>query len=159
MRDVFIVGVGMTKFGVQPEMSSAELARNAVKAALADARASVADIGAGFYANTVGGAIEEQYGMKGQHALRAMGVQGGPLFNIENACAGGTSAFNLAVTQVGAGLTDVALAVGTEKMNTDDREKRARSFGQPMDIAAMKVFLERIGPSVAEPARSAPMNH
>ena len=150
MREVFIVGVGMTKFGVQPDKSSAELARNAVQSALADAGASVADVGAAFYANTVGGAIEEQYGMKGQHALRAMGVQGGPLFNIENACAGGTSAFNLAVTQVGAGLTDVALAVGTEKMNTDDREKRARTFGQPMDIAAMKVFLERVGPSVAD---------
>ncbi|MCC7462794.1 MAG: thiolase family protein [Gammaproteobacteria bacterium] len=150
MREVFIVGVGMTKFGVQPELSSAELARSAVKAALTDAHAAVADIDVSFYANTVGGAIEEQYGMKGQHALRAMGVQGGPLYNVENACAGGATAFNLAAAQVGAGLAEVALAVGTEKLNTDDREKRARSFGQPLDIAAMKVFLERIGPSVAD---------
>ena len=150
MRDVYIVGVGITKFGVQPEISSAELARSAVKAALLDAGATAADVGATFYANTVGGAIEEQHGMKGQHALRVIGIQGGPLVNVENACAGGATAFNLAVTQVGAGLTDVALAVGAEKMNTDDREKRARTFGQPQDIAAMKLFLERVGPSVGD---------
>jgi acetyl-CoA acetyltransferase len=150
MREVFVVGVGMTRFGVQPDQSSAALARSAVLAALADARATPGDVGATFYANTVAGAIEGQYGMKGQHALRPIGIQGGPLVNVENACAGGATAFNLAVLQVGAGLTDVALAVGTEKMNTDDREQRARTFGQPEDIAAMKVFLERMAPSVAD---------
>jgi acetyl-CoA acetyltransferase len=150
MREVFVVGVGMTRFGVQPDQSSAGLARSAVLAALADARAAPGDVGATFYANTVAGAIEGQYGMKGQHALRPIGIQGGPLVNVENACAGGATAFNLAVLQVGAGLTDVALAVGTEKMNTDDREQRARTFGQPEDIAAMKVFLERMAPSVAD---------
>jgi acetyl-CoA acyltransferase len=150
MREVFIVGVGMTRFGVQPELGSGDLARSAVQAALADARATPADVGTSFYANTVGGAIEGQYGMKGQHALRAIGIQGGPLINVENACAGGATAFNMAVAQVGAGLAEVALAVGTEKMNTDDRDKRARTFGQPLDVAAMKLFLERIGPSVAD---------
>jgi len=150
MREVFIVGVGMTRFGAHPDQSSFELARSAVQAALADAGAKAADVGATFYANTVAGAIENQYGAKGQHALRPIGIQGGPLVNVENACAGSSTAFNLAVTQVGAGITDVALALGAEKMNTDDREKRARSFGQPYDIAAMKVFLERMGPSVAD---------
>jgi acetyl-CoA acyltransferase len=150
MREVFIVGVGMTRFGAHPDQSSADLARSAVQTALTDARAAAADVGATFYANTVAGAIEGQYGMKGQHALRPIGIQGGPLVNVENACAGGATAFNLAVLQVGAGLADVALAVGTEKMNTDDRDKRARTFGQPQDVAAMKAFVERVGPSVED---------
>jgi len=150
MREVYIVGVGMTRFGVHADQGSAELARTAVQAALADARAAAADVEASFYANTVAGAIEGQYGAKGQHALRPIGIQGGPLVNVENACAGSATAFNLAVTQVGAGLVEVALAVGAEKMNTEDREQRARAFGQPQDVAAVKAFVERLGPSVAD---------
>jgi acetyl-CoA acyltransferase len=142
MREVFIVGVGMTAFGVHAGRSSGELAREAVQKALADAGAAAADVGATFYANTVGGAIEGQFGMKGQHALRPLGIEGGPLVNVENACAGSSTALNLAVTQVAAGLADVALAVGTEKLNTDDRVKRAGAFGQPLDVAAMQEFLD-----------------
>jgi acetyl-CoA acetyltransferase len=142
MREVFIIGVGMTPFGVHPERSTGDMAREAVTKALADAGAAAVDVGATFYANTVSGAIEGQYGMKGQHALRPLGIEGGPLINIENACAGSSTCLNLAITQVGAGLADVALAVGSEKLNTDDRVKRASAFGQPLDVDAMKKFLD-----------------
>lgn len=150
MRDVFIIGVGMTPFGAHAQRSTGDMARDAVTKALADAGATVADVGATFYANTVGGAIEGQFGMNGQHALRPLGIEGGPLVNIENACAGSSTALNLAVTQVGAGLVEVALAVGSEKLNTDDRAKRASAFGQPLDVAAMKEFLERHSPAAAD---------
>ncbi len=150
MREVFIVGVGMTAFGVHAERSSGDLAREAVQKALADAGACAADVGATFYANTVSGAIEGQYGMKGQHALRPLGIESGPLVNIENACAGSSTSLNLAVTQVGAGLTDVALALGAEKLNTEDREKRAGAFLQPLDVAQMQEFLDAYASRVAD---------
>lgn len=150
MREVFIVGVGMTAFGVHAERSSGDLAREAVQKALADAGAAAADVGATFFANTVSGAIEGQYGMKGQHALRPIGIEGGPLVNVENACAGSSTALNLAVTQVAAGLAEVALAVGTEKLNTEDRVRRAGAFGQPLDVAAMQEFLDAYAPRVAD---------
>jgi acetyl-CoA acyltransferase len=150
MREVFIVGVGMTPFGVHAQRSTGDMAQDAVTKALADAGATAADVGATFYANTASGAIEGQFGMKGQHALRPLGIEGGPLVNIENACAGSSTALNLAVTQVGAGLADVALAVGSEKLNTDDRAKRAGAFGQPLDVAAMKEFLERYSDAAAD---------
>jgi acetyl-CoA acetyltransferase len=54
------------------------------------------------------------------------------------------------VTQVAAGLADVALAVGSEKLNTDDRAKRAGAFGQPLDVGAMKEFVDSHGPKVAD---------
>lgn len=142
MREVFIIGVGMTPFGVHAQRSTGDMAQEAVTKALADAGATASDVGATFYANTVSGAIEGQFGMKGQHALRPLGIEGGPLVNIENACAGSSTSLNLAVTQVGAGLAEVALAVGSEKLNTDDRVKRAGAFGQPLDVAAMKEFLD-----------------
>lgn len=150
MREVFVIGVGMTAFGVHADRSTSDMAREAVNKALDDAGAKASDVGATFYANTVSGAIEGQYGMKGQHALRPLGIEGGPLVNIENACAGSSTSLNLAVTQVAAGMTDVALAVGSEKLNTDDRAKRAGAFGQPLDVAAMKEFVEAYGPKVAD---------
>src|SRR3954465_11140489 len=124
MREVFIVGVGMTPFGVHMEKSTADLAREAVSAALADAGAKAADLEAVVFANTAQGSIEGQHGVKGQHALRPIGVQGAPFFNVENACTGSSTALNLAFRQVAGGFAEVALAVGSEKLNTPDREKR-----------------------------------
>ena len=86
MREVFIVGVGMTPFGVHMDKSTGDLAREAVTAALADAGAKASDLEGVVYANTAQGAIEGQHGIKGQYALRPIGVQGAPFFNIENAC-------------------------------------------------------------------------
>ncbi len=150
MREVFVVGVGMTSFGVHAQQSSGELAREAVSKALSDAGASARDVGISFYANTVGGAIEGQYGVKGQHALRPLGIEGGPVVNVENACAGSATAFYLAASHVAAGLAEVGLAVGAEKLNTDDRAKRASSFSQPLDVSAAKAFLDTYGPRAAD---------
>ncbi len=53
-----------------------------------------------------------------------IGIEGIPIFNIENACASGSSAVNLAVQSLRAGTTDVALALGAEKMNIADKRTR-----------------------------------
>ena len=142
MREVFIVGVGMTPFGVHLDRSTADLAREAVSSALADAGAKASELEAVVYANTAQGAIEGQHGVKGQHALRPIGVEGAPFFNTENACTGSSTALNLAFMQVAGGFADVAMAVGAEKLNTPDREKRMAAFGQPDDLAAVTAFVE-----------------
>ena len=150
MRDVFIVGVGMTPFGNHIDESVGDLARAAVTAALADAGAQASDLEAVVFANTAQGSIEGQNGIKGQHALRPIGVQGAPFFNVENACAGSSTALNLAVMQVAGGFAEVAMAVGAEKLNTPDRDKRLAAFGQPEDIAAITRFVETYSPLVAD---------
>jgi acetyl-CoA acetyltransferase len=150
MREVFIVGVGMTRFGVHADRSTADLAREAVTSALADAGAKASDLQAIVYANTAQGAIEGQYGVKGQHALRPIGIEGAPFFNVENACTGSSTALNLAFMQVAGGFADVAMAVGAEKLNTPDREKRLAAFGQPDDLAAVTQFVETYSPLVAD---------
>ena len=150
MREVFVLGVAMTPFGRHLAEPCAELGRQAAQAALADAGIGVADLGIVFYANTVQGAIEGQYGMKGQHALLPMGVDGTPLVNVENACTGGSTAFNLAVAQVASGAVEFALAVGAEKLNTEDRARRQASFSQPGDLAQISQFLERYSELVAD---------
>lgn len=143
MREVYIIGVAMTHFGIHPEKSVADLAQEAVKGALGDAGISASDLGAVFFANTAQGSIEGQHGIKGQHALRPIGVAGMPFYNVENACTGSSSALNLAFIQVAGGFADVAMAVGAEKLHTDDREKRLATFGQPQDLKQVSAFVKR----------------
>ena len=148
MREVYVVGVGMTKFGVHADKTTPDLAQEAVTAALADAGASASDIEATFFANTAMGAIENQHGAKGQHSLRPIGIGGGMFVNVENACTGSATALNLAFAQVAGGFCDVAMAVGAEKLHTPDREKRLAAFGQPYDLAAVTKFVETYSPMV-----------
>ena len=150
MRDVYIIGTGMTNFGKHPEKSCADLARTAVSEALADAGATAEDIGSTFYANTAQGAIEGQYGIKGQLALRPLGIERSPFVNIENACCGSSAALYLAWTQVAGGFADVALAVGAEKLYTDDRAKKLAIFGQPEDLKSVTDFVNGHLPLVAD---------
>lgn len=149
MREVFIVGVGMTPFTRHLDKSCADLARAAVQTALADAGLATTDVQHIFYANTALGAIEGQMGVKAQHALRPLGFDGVPMVNVEDACSGSAVALNLAITQVGAGLCDVAMAVGAEKLNTKDAARRQAAFSQPEDVAAVQAFVD-LGMPLAE---------
>lgn len=134
MTDIYVVGVGMTRFGKFLDTSVKQLAHAAVNDALADAGASIPDIGAAFYANTVQGALEGQLMVGGQVVLRPMGFSGIPITNVENACASGSSAFHLAHTYLKAGVTDVALAVGVDKMFHQDKVKAASIFDGAWDV-------------------------
>lgn len=146
MRTTYIAGIGMTPFGRHLDKTCADLARQAVQTALQDAGAQTTDVQAIFYANTALGAIEGQMGIKGQHALRPMGFDGVPIFNVEGACSGSAVALNLAHVQVASGQVDIALAVGAEKLNTKDAARRFAAFNQPEDVAAVQAFVDRFMP-------------
>ena len=62
-------------------------------------------------------------------------VRGIPVFSVENACASGSSAFNLAVQAIQAGTCDIALAVGAEKMNVPDKAKMFAVFDGGWDVS------------------------
>lgn len=121
MRQVFILGVGMTQFGKLVERSVAELTAEAVRACLGDAGCEARDVQAAFFSNAGQGAIEGQHMIAGQIALRPLGIAGVPIVNVENACASASTAFHLACMHVQAGAADVVLAVGAEKMVTPDK--------------------------------------
>lgn len=150
MREVFVAGVSMTPFGIHKELSVGDLARSATRGALEDAGASDSQIDAVYFANTAQGSMEGQHAVRAQHALRPMGFDGCPMMNLENACAGSAVAFNQAFTQVAAGVHDVVLAVGAEKLHTDDRAKRLAVFGQPMDLATVTEFVNTYAHEVAD---------
>src|SRR5882724_9705525 len=144
MSKVFVVGVGMTPFGKLLDSTVKSLTQSAVQQALDDAGATAARLEAAFYANTTQGALEGQLMIGGQIALRAMGIQNIPITNVENACASGASAFHLAHAYIKAGLADVVLAIGVDKMYGLDKAKSASIFNGGWDVHAVDTIKETL---------------
>lgn len=132
---VYVLGVGMTPFGVHESATVGQLARRAVADAVTDAGIARDQIGAVYFGNTTQAHLEGQLMINGQVALLEAGFDGVPIVNVENACATGSSALSLAVTAVRAGETPVALAVGAEKMHVGDRERSMQVFAGGYDVS------------------------
>jgi len=135
MSDVYIAGIAMTVFGRHLERSLDDLAGEALNGALKDAGCATGDLGAAFYAGMTNGPLQGQISIPGQVVFSKIGVEGIPIYNVENACASGSSAFNLAVQSLRAGTTDVALALGAEKMNIPDKAKAFSIFEGGWDVS------------------------
>src|SRR3546814_3809478 len=110
----------MTRFGKHRDRSVKSLVAEAVGNALSDANAQQGDVGAAVFSNITQGIMEGQHAIRGQVALRSMGFSEIPIVNVENACAGGATALHQAAMMLRAGLTDVALAIGVEKMHRSE---------------------------------------
>ena len=118
-QEVSIVGVGMTAMD-RRDLTPEELAREAVRDALADADLSPGDVGLVVMANALGGRLCDQGCIRGQAWLREAGLGNAGVLNVDNSCAGGSSALHVAVMGARAGHSPV-LVVGVEKMWTGDR--------------------------------------
>jgi acetyl-CoA acetyltransferase len=144
MEHVYVVGVGMTPFGRMPDRSIKDLTREAVEAALADAGLAAGALQGAYFANASQGHMEGQQMIRGQVALRAMGIGGIPVVNVENACASGSSALSLAVSFVRGGEGEVALAVGAEKMHSRDRDRMFSVFDSAWDVHEAEAIRDRL---------------
>ena len=144
MNEIYVVGVGMTPFARAPNKSVLDLTRDAVSDALADAGAVPGDVDAAFFSNTTQGIMEGQHLVPGQTALRKLGFGGIPISNVENACASGATAFHHAIMALRSGVAEVALAVGVDKMCSDDRERSFEIFNGAWDVSDVEATLQRI---------------
>ena len=113
----FVIGVGMTRF-VRCETDVKELGRTAARDALADADVGYEKVEQAFcgYVN----------GMStlGQQTLYGVGMTGIPVYNVNNNCSTGSTALHMAHTAIRTGQSDVALALGFEKMQKGPLEKQ-----------------------------------
>ncbi|KFX63941.1 hypothetical protein KBK24_0119865 [Burkholderia sp. K24] len=132
--EVAVVGIGMTRFGKYPDTSLKELGARAIEDALRDAQLERSDIGAAFVANAMASVITGQVSVVGQTVLRASGFGGIPVFNIDNACAGSSSALHLAVQYIRSGAADTVLVVGVEKLVSGDRTRAYVALNGAADI-------------------------
>ncbi len=108
----YIHGTGMTKFDRHPTLKVDALGAQAAWAALDDAGLNMADVQALYCGNLL-----EANNTPGQRILKQIGQTGIPVVNVANACATGATAIREAWTAIRAGLYDVCLVVGVEKMS------------------------------------------
>ena len=111
MRNVYVLGTGMIKFGRYPEKTVPELGAEAALIALKDAGVSIKDVE--LFAS---GNLYQSNAMIGQRILQQIGQTGVPVINVSNACATGSTAFREAFMAVTSGMYEVAMAVGVEQM-------------------------------------------
>jgi len=134
MRDVFVAGVGMTRFAKYLDRSIKYLTNAALTHTLMNAGLKKDDIEAVWFSNSGWGYHSGQHSIRGQVALRESGVEGISITNVENACAGGSTAFHEAWLGVASGLYDCVLAIGAEKMYSQDKEKMFQGFMSGIDV-------------------------
>jgi acetyl-CoA acetyltransferase len=110
-EDVYVVGVGMTRFGPH-EGRVGDLAFEAGVSALDDAGIRFDEVGALYNGYIGGGGL-----LAGITVAKDLGLTGVPVVHVENASATGSSAFREAVLNVAGGHADVAMALGFDDMN------------------------------------------
>jgi acetyl-CoA acetyltransferase len=110
--NAIIAGVGMTRFMKYPDKGLKQLGTEATQEAVKDAGLTLADLDAAYVGNCAAGLVTGQESIRGQVILDTIGVGKIPIFNVENACASGSSALFQACAMVSAGLYDVVLALG-----------------------------------------------
>jgi acetyl-CoA acetyltransferase len=127
----------MTPLGKLPQYSVKQLTRIAVDKALADAGVEMCQVQAAWFSNARQGQMEGQNSIRGQCALRSMGFESIPIVNVENACCSSSTGLNQAFASIKAGLVDIALVVGAEKMYYPERkELMLQAFRGGWDVHA-----------------------
>lgn len=157
MSNIYIAGISMTVFGRHLERSIDDLAREALDGALRDARCQASEIGVAYYSGITNGPLQGQLSVPGQVVFSKIGIEGIPVFNVENACASGSSAVHLAIQSLRAGSCDVALALGAEKMNVADKARSLALFEAGWDVSRVEqnfANLSRLGEGIAPPEGS-----
>ncbi|MDD5126985.1 MAG: acetyl-CoA acetyltransferase [Dehalococcoidales bacterium] len=129
---VAIVGMGCTKFGENWDMSPIDLMVDAAYEAYQDAGIDPKDIQAAWY-----GTFLSMMPGSGQPLAAALKLQYIPITRVENMCATGSDALRNAAYAVAAGVYDIALAVGMEKLKDSgysglpDSDMAMGTFGAP----------------------------
>src|ERR1700735_1870724 len=133
VTDVAILGTGMTDMS-RRDLSPETMAYQATHEALADAGIGPDELGLVIFGNATAGRLNDQACVRGQSWLRKAGLNDVPIVNVDNSCAGGSSALHLA-TMVATSTDRPILALGVEKMWTGDRAETMAGIedGLPSD--------------------------
>lgn len=134
MRSVHVAGAFTTPFGKSPSTPLRVLAAAAVEGVLADAGGTPDAVDAVVFANMTEGSLTGQHSIRGQIALEETGLRGLPVVNVENACAGGSTAVHVAAMQIESGRADVVLALGAEKLTHPDKARSFAAIGAALDV-------------------------
>jgi len=112
LREVCVIGIGISRFGRFPERPFHELGRDAVRAALHDAAIAPRQVQVAYGSRVF---IDQ---ITAQVVLRGLGITGIEMINVENACAGGATAVRCLWKDIATGMYDLGVAFGVESMTT-----------------------------------------
>jgi acetyl-CoA acetyltransferase len=143
-RQVYVLGVGMTRFGRHLDRTMKALAGEAVVGALEDGGLAREAVQAAFVGNAVQGVIDGQECVRGQIVLRECGIGGIPMVNVENACASASTALHLAWQVVAGGFHDCVLALGMEKLYHPDKTKSFAALAGAVDVELLAQLKEAL---------------
>ena len=144
MRQVAVVGAGMTRFGKHMDRGMKDLAREAIENAMQSAGVEKDAIEAAAVGNAVAGLITGQECIRGQVVLRELGIGGIPVINTENACASSSTAFHLAWLYVASGMYDMVLALGMAKLFHADKKRTFQAIGSAIDVEQSESFARKM---------------
>lgn len=139
--DAVVAGVGMTTFGKHLETGLKALGAEAVEAAVADAGLGLDQLDAAFVGNAAAGLITGQESIRGEVILRGIGVGRIPVVNVENACASASTALHQGAAMITAGMYDVVLALGVEKLYHEDKAKTFAAFTGAVDVENLAAIM------------------
>lgn len=117
--EIAILGTGMTDMG-RRDQELDTMAYEVVHEALGDAGVSPSELGLVIVGNAMAGRLSDQGCVRGQTWLRKTGLSEAAIVNVDNSCAGGSSALHLA-TMAATVQDRPVLALGVEKMWTGNR--------------------------------------
>jgi acetyl-CoA acyltransferase len=143
MRDVYIIGIGMTRFGKHLDRTEKQLVAEAFDRVMKDVPGiRIGDIESAFFSNSAWGFFGMQHAIKGQVALWPVGIQGIPITNVENACAGASTALHCAWKDVASGMYECSLAIGMEKLYNEDKTKTMMGFNAGVDVSNIEQHMK-----------------
>src|ERR1700689_1077495 len=134
MRPVAIVGIGKTAFGAFPDRTLRSLAVEAGEKCMQDAGVSPSQIEAFYLGNFAGPSFVGQNHLA-PYIAGSLGLTGVPCPRFEAACASSGSACYHAVSSVAAGLNDIVLVAGVEKMTSQTTPKVTEILAGAGDMA------------------------
>ena len=146
MRNVAVIGVGMTKFGENWDKQLRDLFVEASLEAIEDAGVGLRDIQALYIGNMSAGEWVEQEHL-GPLLADYLGLRGVPAYRVESACASSGVAFKLAFAAVSRGLYDIVLVGGGEKMTDVKTEESTHHLASAAD-REYEAFLGATFPSL-----------
>jgi acetyl-CoA C-acetyltransferase len=133
MRAVAVVGLGKTAFGAFPDRDLRSLAVEAGRKCLENGHVTADQVEAFYLGNFAGPSFVGQSHLA-PYVASAMEITGVPCTRFEAACASSGAAFFQAVSAVGAGLYDVVLVVGVEKMTSQPTGRVAEILAMAGDL-------------------------
>jgi acetyl-CoA C-acetyltransferase len=145
-QPVYIAAYHQSKFGKLMAMTVPEIVTNAVNGVCQEIKADTSIIDVGSIAATCNFSLNQQGLLAGLMAM-VPGLGGKPIEAVENACASGGQAILSVITKLQAGMGDVGLAVGFEKMRDAEGKMDGKLIGQVLgyfshpEERAGKVFI------------------